>query len=109
MDRESLKDAESYTMKWGSKESDVVVWKILKDVEYVSLDDDPFILPDSVEFHKDMWNGNEYELKDPTVFFFFKYIFPDITGKHHLLADCYLGSSFSLFIFFVLSFQGMLK
>jgi hypothetical protein len=108
MDRENLKDAESYTMKWGSKESDVVVWKILKDVEYVSLDDDPIILPDSVEFHKDMWNGNEDELKDPTDFFF-NYIFPDITGKHHLLADCYLRISFSLFIFFVLSFQGMLK
>ena len=77
MDRQSLNDAESYTMRWGSGKDDVLVWKILKDGEYVSLHEDTFILPDTVEYKLDVM---EEELDDPNTFFF-KYIFPDITGK----------------------------
>jgi hypothetical protein len=42
MDQQSLKDLESYAMKWGSEKDDVVVWKILKDGESVSLHDNTF-------------------------------------------------------------------
>jgi hypothetical protein len=55
-------------MQWGSKESDVVVWKILKDSEFALLDDDPPILSDTVEFHEDLCNGKEAELNEPTDF-----------------------------------------
>jgi hypothetical protein len=77
MDRQSLIDAESFTMRWGSGNDDIVVWKILKDTEYVSLHGATFILPDTVEYNL---NVSEEHLNDPTDFFF-KYIFPDITGK----------------------------
>jgi hypothetical protein len=71
MDHQSLKVAESYTMRWGSGKDDVVVWKILKDGESVSLNEDTFVLPDKVEYKLD---ATEKELDDPTDFFF-KYIF----------------------------------
>ncbi len=61
-------DVDSNTKKWSSNELDVVVWKILKDVEFVSLDDVPLILPDKVELHEDLWNGNEAELDESTYF-----------------------------------------
>jgi hypothetical protein len=66
MDHESLIAAESYKMKWGSKESDEVVWKILKDAELDSLDNDHLILSDKVEFHEDLCNGNKVELDEAT-------------------------------------------
>jgi hypothetical protein len=43
-----IKDAETYTMRWGSGKDDVLVWKILKDGEYVSLHEDTFVLPDII-------------------------------------------------------------
>jgi hypothetical protein len=96
-------------MQWGSKESDVVVSKILKDAEFVSLDDYPLILLDTVEFHEELCNGKEAELDEPTDFFF-KYIFPEITGKYKLAADCRVRIALSLLmIIFFLSFQGMPK
>jgi hypothetical protein len=77
MDHQSLRDVDSYTMRWGSGKDDVMVWKILKDGESVSLHEDTFVLPDRVEYRLDV---TEDELDDPTDFFF-KYIFLDITGK----------------------------
>jgi sRNA-binding protein len=65
MDHQSLKDAESYAMKWGSGKDDVVVWKILKDGESVSLHDNTFILPDTVEYNVDV---TEEELKTLLIF-----------------------------------------
>jgi hypothetical protein len=75
MDRQSLID--TFTMRWGNGKDDVVVWKILRDREYVPLHVDTFVLPDTVEYNLDV---SEEDLNDPTNFFF-KYIFPDITGK----------------------------
>jgi hypothetical protein len=86
-------------MQWGSKESDIVVWKILKESDFFSHDDDPLILPDSVEFRKYPCKGKEAELNKPTDYFF-KYIFPDITGKYKLSADCHVNSALSLLLFF---------
>jgi hypothetical protein len=37
---------ESCTMRYGSGKDDVLVWKILKDGEYVSLHEATFVLPD---------------------------------------------------------------
>jgi hypothetical protein len=66
MDRQSLIDAESFTMRWGSGNDDIVVWKILKDnTEYVSLHEATFILPDTVEYNL---NVSEEHLNDPTDF-----------------------------------------
>jgi hypothetical protein len=76
MDRQSLKDAESYTMLWGGGKDDVVVWRILRDGESVLLHEDTFVLPDKVEYKLDV---TEEELDDPTDFF--SIYFPGITGK----------------------------
>ena len=80
LDGSSLKDAESYTMRWGNAEDDVVVWKILPDGEYISQDEDTLMMPEKVEFNVDNWQDRESELDDPT-YVFFNYIFPDITGE----------------------------
>ena len=77
MDRQSILTAETYRMVWGKEETDAVEWRILKDGELFKLKEDSFTLPESVEFNKDL---TDEELDDPTDFFF-KYIFPDITGK----------------------------
>jgi len=69
-------------MKWGKKDDEVITWNILSDSDFVKVDDDPLTYPDVVEF-----SFEENELDDPTNFFF-KYIFPDITGKLISAADC---------------------
>jgi hypothetical protein len=73
---DSLSSAMCYNMQWGPDSSDVVEWKILKDSEFVMDDDCPFDIPDTVEFSE----VDQSQLDDPCEFFF-KYIFPDITGK----------------------------
>ncbi len=77
MDRQSILAAERYRMVWGDEETNAVEWRILNDGELFKLKEDSFTLPESVEFNEDLTDA---ELDDPTNFFF-KYIFPDITGK----------------------------
>ncbi len=83
LDKAEIRDALSYTMKWGKKDDEVITWNILSDSDFVKVDDDPLTYPDVVEF-----SFEENELDDPTNFFF-KYIFPDITGKLISAADCF--------------------
>ena len=80
MDATSLKVAESYTMRWGNGKDYVVVWRILKDRETLSLNEDSLVVPEKVEYNIELWEGRESELDDPSEFFL-KYIFPDITGE----------------------------
>ncbi len=77
---------------------DVVVWKILKDGESFSLNEDAFVLPDTVEYNADV---TEELLNDPTDFFL-KYIFPDVNGKLIVLAVCYIISTIMSLIHFSL-------
>jgi hypothetical protein len=77
MDRQSILAAETYRMVWGNTEADAVEWRILKDGELFQLKEDTFTLPESVEYNEDL---TDIELDDPSDFFF-KYIFPDLTGK----------------------------
>ena len=81
--KQPMKDiaqAELYTMRWGSGDGDKIDWTILKDGEVFSLDNDVF-LPDKVEYSDDL---TEEDLDDPTDFFF-KFVFPDITGKFSIM------------------------
>jgi hypothetical protein len=75
MDYDGLKAVESYTMKWGSRKEDVVEWKILKDGESVSFNEDAFVLPNIVEYRLVV---TKKELDDPTYFFlkvhFFRHV-----------------------------------
>jgi hypothetical protein len=80
MDVTSLKTADSYVMRWGKGSEDVVVWKILPDGESMSLHEDTLCIPEKVHYNEELWDGDLSELDDPADFFF-KYIFPDITGK----------------------------
>jgi hypothetical protein len=80
MDATSLKVVESYTMRWGNGKEDVVVWRILKDGATLSFKEDTLVVPEKIEYNIELWEGRESELDDPSEFFF-KYIFPDITGE----------------------------
>jgi hypothetical protein len=44
MDTQSLKVADSYTMRWGNGSDDVVIWKILLDGEVMSLNEDTLVI-----------------------------------------------------------------
>ena len=66
MDRQSLLAADSYKMKWGKEESDIVEWRILRDGELFKLKEDSFVLPDKVEYNADLMDA---ELEDATDFF----------------------------------------
>jgi hypothetical protein len=80
MDATSLKVVESYTMRWGNGKEDVVVWRILKDGATLSFKEATLVVPEKIEYNKELWEDRESELDDPSEFFF-KFIFPDITGK----------------------------
>jgi hypothetical protein len=102
MDRQSLIDAESFTMRWGSGKDDVVVWKILWDTEYVSLHEDTFVLPDTTilflthsilhhfisghakiidKFLSDPWaNYNDTVVKDK--YYFLMKVIQILTGRY---------------------------
>ncbi len=82
--KERLKDAETFSMKWGPNESEIVNWRILKDSDILMKDDFPLDFPDMVHCHVALRDEDVSELDDPTNFFF-KYVFPDITGKIYLL------------------------
>jgi hypothetical protein len=88
LDKDNLKDAEIFTMQWGSGESDVINWRILKDSEFLTEDDFPLDFPDVVHYHAAFQDGDVSELDEPTNFFF-KYVFPDIDGKIHLFVCCH--------------------
>jgi hypothetical protein len=67
-------------MRWGNGKDDVVVWRILKDGETLSLNEDSLVVPEKVDYNIELLEGRESELDDPSEFFL-KYIFPDITGE----------------------------
>ena len=90
LDNVTLRTAEIYTMQWGSKEEDVVLWKILQDGEFLVLDENSFVMPDKTEYHLNLSDGMEAELNEPSDFFF-KYIFPDITAMY---VFCFLNANF---------------
>ena len=38
-------------MRWGNGKDDVVVWRILKDGETLSLNEDSLVVPEKVEYN----------------------------------------------------------
>jgi len=104
--RKDIAEAGLYTMRWGSGDEDVIDWKILKDCEIFSLDNDVF-LPDKVGYSD---NLTEEDLDGPTDFFF-KFVFPDITGTFNI--TMFVLSQFLFDLFLIINFfffnQGMLK
>jgi hypothetical protein len=84
-EQKDLAAADTYTKKWGNGDEEEIEWVILQDSEMFSLGDGIQILPDKVDYSPDF---TEKELDDVTAFFF-KYIFPDITGKSFLDFDYY--------------------
>jgi hypothetical protein len=64
LDKAIIRDAVSYTMKWGKKDNEVITWNIVSDSDFVKADDDPLSYPDVVEF-----GFEENDMDDPTDFF----------------------------------------
>jgi hypothetical protein len=95
--RKDIAEAGLYTMRWGSGDEDVIDWKILKDCEIFSLDNDVF-LPDKVGYSD---NLTEEDLDDPTDFFF-KFVFPDITGTFNI--TMFVLSQFLFDLFLIINF-----
>jgi hypothetical protein len=82
-------------MQWGSGESDVINWRILKDSEFLTADDFPLDFPDMVHYHAAFRDADVSELDEPTNFFF-NYVFLDIDGKIHLLVCCHYRLAYFL-------------
>ena len=68
-DKSLLKDAVTYTMKWGPQKEDYIDWHILPDSEYTSANDFPLDLPDAVDFFWSLGPDNISILQDPSAFF----------------------------------------
>jgi hypothetical protein len=88
LDNDTLRCTETHAV--GSKEEDVVVWKILQDGEFLVLDENSFVMPDKTEYHLNLSDGMEAELNDPSDFFF-KYMFPYITAMY---VFCFLTENY---------------
>jgi hypothetical protein len=96
LDKAQLRDAVSFTMKWGKIDDEVITWKILSDSEFVKADDGPLTYSDVVEF------GFEEKRYGWPHWFFFKYIFLVINGKLNSVADCcvcHFATSMLIFCF----------
>jgi hypothetical protein len=76
LEKSVIRQATTFTYKWGRSKLESVTWKIMEDLDFATYDG--LTYPDKVElkFDEEKWN-------DPTGFFF-DYIFPDIIGKNIL-------------------------
>jgi hypothetical protein len=73
-DKTIIKDAATYTMKWGPHEEAYIDWHILPDSEYTSANEFLLDLPDAVDYYHSLGPDNIIALQDPSAFFF-KYVF----------------------------------
>jgi hypothetical protein len=86
-DRETLREAKVFDMRYGDMEDDVVKWKILSDTEHITKDQDPLKYPNELDIQHDI---NFDEEKFDTILF--RDFFPSISG-HARLMDEYLADT----------------
>jgi hypothetical protein len=85
LDRETLRETRLFEMKYGEMDDDAVNWKILRDTEHITKDEDPLTYPDELDIQHDIDFDDEHL---ETILF--RDFFPSILG-HAKLMDEYLA------------------
>ena len=76
MEADDLKVATTYTMYYGEKDEECLVWEIVEDGSFFVDHNDPLQYADDACFKAEI---TEEELEDPAEVFF-NYMFPSIKG-----------------------------
>jgi len=82
-----LKVVDMFQYSWGTNPDQYIQWQVIPDAVWLEDSNDPLHSPEQLEFHEPNIQSSEL---DDAGHIFFQYIFPNIVGEFHVLANVYV-------------------